>query len=212
LFGFAGGSNLVKKAVAESDVVDLNYIDAAEQYVRDESREAPHNLYTATKALFKAAKAKGGAAEPIFSYGDIDDGSRPVGRVHLLFSEAYADVNWTWDRGTTTWLRSHGTEPHVLENGAQVSAENIVVLHVKVRDSKVLEDVAGYPSPEVTLSGSGKAWLFRDGRVVLGRWIRDRDEDYVLLETKDGNEMKLAPGTTWVELLPTTIPVGIAKR
>jgi hypothetical protein len=211
LFGFAGGSNLVKKAVAESDVVDLNYIDAAERYVRDESREAPHNLYTSTKALFKSAK-KGGAAEPIFSYGDIADGSRPVGGVHLLFSEAYADVNWTWDRGNSTWLRSHGTEPHMLENGRQVSTESIVVLHVKVRDSKVLEDVAGYPSPEVTLKGSGKAWLFRDGRMVLGRWTRDGDEDYVRLQTKDGSEMNLVPGTAWVELLPNTVPVEIAKR
>jgi hypothetical protein len=100
----------------------------------------------------------------------------------------------------------------MLENGRQVSTESIVVLHVKVRDSKVLEDVAGYPSPEVTLKGSGKAWLFRDGRMVLGRWTRDGDEDYVRLQTKDGSEMKLAPGTAWVELLPNTVPVEIVKR
>jgi hypothetical protein len=198
--------------VSEADVVDLNYIDAAERYERDESRTAPHNVYTTTKALYKAAKSRGGPAEALFTYGDDAQAkSRAAGSVHLAFSEAYADVNWAWDRGEEAWLRSHGSEPHLLEGDNQVQADNIVVLHVKVRDSETLQDVAGYPSPEVTLIGSGKAWVFRDGRVILGTWLRDGEGDLTRLETKDGEQIELKPGTTWVELLPTSVPVQFSK-
>ncbi len=212
LFGFAGGSNAVRNQVADADLIDLNYIDAAQRYVRDESREAPHNLYTTTKGLFKAAKSRGGAAEAIFSYSDEVEGrSKPATGVGLLFSEAYADVNWAWDRGSAVWVRSHGSEPHMVESGRQVSTDNVVVLHVKMRASETLEDVAGFPSPELTLVGSGKAWVFRDGRVIPARWVRDGEEDLTRLETKEGDEIQLHPGTTWVELLPTSVPVVISK-
>lgn len=212
LFGNAGGANKVRHAVASADLVDLNYIDAEPVYTRDESREAPHNLYTTTKALYKAGKAKGTDAEAVFVYSDeIDARSKPAKSVHIPFSTTYADVFWTWSKADGEWVRAHGTEPHVMENGEQVSASNVVVMSVKVTDSEIV-DVAGFASPEVDLVGSGKAWIFRDGRVIAGRWIRDGEGDIARFETKDGSEITLSPGNTWVELAPTTISVEVGAR
>ena len=33
-----------------------------------------------------------------------------------------------------------------------------------------LVDVVGYPSPEVELTGTGKAWILRDGKLIVGTW------------------------------------------
>lgn len=210
LFGFAGGAPKVRNEVGKANLVDLNYVDSAEEYVRDESREAPHNLYTTTKKLFKAGASRGSTPEPVFTYEDeLDLKAKPAKSIHIPFSTTYADVYWRWTKGR--WARSHGSEPHLLESGDQVTAANIVVMSVKVSDSEIV-DVAGYASPEVELVGSGKAWIFRDGRVVVGKWIRDREGDVTRLEAKDGSEIPLAPGATWVELVPTTVDVEFSAK
>ena len=79
---------------------------------------------------------------------------------------------WHWNGAKGAWLRSHGDVPHVLEGNERVSATNVVVQVVTVTDSDFL-DSAGNPSPEVDLTGSGKAYVLRDGTVIRGRWERE---------------------------------------
>ena len=210
VFGYAGGVNVVKKEVPAVGLVDVNYIIAADQYTRDPSRDAPHNLYTTTADLWRAAHAKSGAPAPLFSYTPSWDGpARKVSAVHLPYSWV-SDVYWTWDREQRVWLRSHGDEPHMLEDGDQVSARSVVVQVVRVTDSDII-DPAGNPSPEVTLTGSGKAYVFRGGKVVVGRWERPTLDDVTRFVTKDGTEMTLAPGRAWVELLPSWVDVELIR-
>jgi len=212
LFGYAGGAPKVRNAVSKADVVDVNYIDAEAEYTRDESREAPHNLYTTTKKLYKAGGSNDGAPEPVFVYSDeLDLKSKAARSIHIPFSTTYADVNWVWNGADGRWLRSHGSEQHVLENGDQVSTVNVIAMQVEVSDSDIV-DVAGYASPEVTLVGSGKAWVFRNGRVIAGRWVRDAQGDLTRFENKAGDEIPLAPGPTWVELVPTSVPVEYSSK
>jgi hypothetical protein len=76
-----------------------------------------------------------------------------------------------------------------------------VIQEVVVKESDIV-DVAGYPSPEVTLVGEGRAWILRDGRLVPGRWRRPSLGDVTVFETRKGHEISLAPGTTFVQLVP----------
>ena len=64
VFGYAGGRNVVKLEVPAVGLVDVNYIIAADAYTRDETRAAPHNLYTTTDALWRAAKVEGRSPRP----------------------------------------------------------------------------------------------------------------------------------------------------
>ena len=211
VFGYAGGRNVVKLEVPKVGLVDVNYIIAADAYTRDESRAAPHNLYTTTDALWRAGKSKDGAPDPLFTYADAWDGAaKPIRSVHLPYS-GVSDVYWHWNGTKGAWLRSHGDVPHVLEGNERVSATNVVVQVVTVTDSDFL-DSAGNPSPEVDLTGSGKAYVLRDGEVIRGRWERDSLHDVTTFVTKDGTEIALAPGRTWVELLPSWVPIGIERR
>ena len=214
VMGFAGGAPPVRHAIDRSGVVDVNYIVAAKAYVRDPNRPAPHNLYTTTadlwKAGAKASKRREKAPKPIFSYvSEIGGRSRRVARVHLDFS-SYADVYWNWDAKHGVWLRSHGTVPHTLTDGNQVSATNVVVMQVKVGVGGIV-DAAGNPSPKLTLTGQGKAYVFRNGRMIVGRWRRPSLKDVTTFVTRSGDAIGLAPGTTWVELLPNTVRVQTGK-
>jgi len=210
VFGYAGGVNIVKKEVPAVGLVDVNYIIAAGAYSRDDSRPAPHNLYTTTRALWRAARSNTGAPAPLFTYSPSWDGrARKVSAIHLPYSWV-SDVVWTWDRGQRAWLRFHGDEPHQLEGGAQVSAQSVVIQVVTVTDGDII-DPAGNPSPEVELTGFGKAYVLRDGKVIVGRWERETLEDVTRFVSKDGAEMTLSPGRAWVQLLPSWIDVELVR-
>jgi hypothetical protein len=206
VMGYAGGQAPVVRAIDRAGVIDMNYDIAVSAYSRDDSRAAPHNLYTSARQLWKAAKSRDGAPAPVFSYDpEVAGPSRKARTVHLAFS-SYSDVFWAWSRTQSAWLRSHGTVPHVLEDGTQVRAANVVVMQVEVSSGPIV-DAAGNHSPEVELTGSGRAYVFRDGRMVIGRWERETLKDVTTFATKAGGQIALAPGVTWVELLPSTISV-----
>ena len=75
-----------------------------------------------------------------------------------------------------------------------------------------LVDVLGNHSPDVTLTGTGRAWLLRDGKLVTGIWQRTALGDTTVFHTRAGDAFELKPGTTWVELAPKGMPVVFSKR
>jgi hypothetical protein len=48
--------------------------------------------------------------------------------------------------------------------------------------------------------------------VIRGRWERESLKDVTTFVSKDGTEIKLAPGRTWVELLPSWVAVELTRR
>jgi hypothetical protein len=210
VLGYSGANGIVSGLIERSDVVSLDETAGGSAFTRDPNRAAPHNVYADTGALYRVARAGHEAPEPVFAYAaEIEGRSRRASSVHLPFSSS-ADVSWSWDRKAGAWMRSHGAEPHLVEGGEQVSAVNVVVQVVEVTDSRIL-DAAGNPSPEVEVTGSGTAYVLRDGRVIVGRWERPTLDDVTTFVAKDGTEIALAPGRTWVELLPSTVAVEISR-
>jgi hypothetical protein len=51
--------------------------------------------------------------------------------------------------------------------------------------------------------GSNPAWVLRDGKMIRGTWTRKTISDQFTLKDAQGQVIALAPGRTWVELLPT---------
>ncbi|HSL67556.1 MAG TPA: DUF3048 domain-containing protein, partial [Actinomycetota bacterium] len=64
LFGFAGGVPPAVRRVSRAGIQDLNYNVAVDAYTRDPNRSAPHDLYTSTRALYRAGEDTG-VPEPI---------------------------------------------------------------------------------------------------------------------------------------------------
>jgi Protein of unknown function (DUF3048) N-terminal domain/Protein of unknown function (DUF3048) C-terminal domain len=209
LFGFAGAAPRVDKAVEKSGVQDLSFDRpaAAGAYHRDDNRLAPHNLYTSTNALYRAGAVKKGRPRQVFHFGHESLKGKPAPTAHLDFSGS-ADVFWRYKPKRGAYVRFHGTEPHELESGAQVSATNVVVLSVSLRDTGIV-DAAGNPSPEAETVGSGRAFVFRGGRMIAAQWSRKSENAVIHLLDRNGDPIRLARGRTWVELLPKDIAVQL---
>jgi Protein of unknown function (DUF3048) N-terminal domain/Protein of unknown function (DUF3048) C-terminal domain len=205
LMGYSGGVLRIVKALNSAGVVDLSAETsrASAAYHRDANRLAPHNLYTNTKALYAAGKGlyEDVAPDPLFTYAaKAPKGSPKVTEVHVPFSSS-SDVFWKWSSSKRRWLRFHGSEPHVSSDGTQYSAVNVLVQMVKTELTD-FTDANGVSSPKAITIGTGKAYLFRGGKVIKGTWVRDSADQVTKFLDADGNEMELAPGQTWIELLP----------
>jgi hypothetical protein len=210
VLAYSGAAPAVGIAVASAALVPMDETAGGDAYTRDPDRPGPHDLYLDTAALYRLAEAGREVPAPVFVYSQESNApSRRVSAVHLPYSPA-ADVVWTWSRREHAWLRAHGDDPHVLEDGERVSATNVVVQVVEVSNGSVV-DAAGNPSPDVELTGSGRAYVLRDGKVIPGRWTRPSLEDLTTFVAKDGTRITLAPGRTWVELLPSWVEVELSR-
>lgn len=206
LYAYAGAIQPVVNEIdsSRSLLEDVGIDKAPGAYWRDPDRYAPHNLATSTSALYAAARSLGYPEKPphaIFSYGRPSPGGTPASQVNI---RSPLDVTtWTWRRSTGLWYRSYSdTGPAMQGDGAQLAFSNVIVMFVDNDETPWPEDDTGTHEYVVNLKGSGPAWVFRDGRQYYGRWERPRLEDPAVFVEKNGTKVKLAPGTTWEELVP----------
>ncbi len=199
----AGGNEIVRKALAKAKIItiDENTPGGALRRIDRPGVSLEHTLYGNTKTIRKVGARK--FDEPpqpgIFRFGETPPGGRKAKSVTLYFSRANPIV-YTWKNGA--WERSQQGSSFQVEGGT-IAIDNLIVELHKVNYSKKLFDVAGNPSIEIVDPvGEGEALVFRDGRVFEARWSRKAITDRVVYETKNGEEIALAQGTTWVALLP----------
>ncbi|MEO8475644.1 MAG: DUF3048 domain-containing protein [Actinomycetota bacterium] len=204
LLAFSGGAPKVVNIVRKAGVIELTEDDPAPAFTRDDARVIPHNLFTGTQKLWAAAAKAHKAAtapEPVFTYDEATPKpSKKTASATIVFS-SLATAEWHWEGGR--WVRYLDGSPMTLESGDEIAADNVVIQQVETTESTQFSDVADYPSPEVTVTGSGKAWVLRDGKLIIGTWERASEGDLTVFRTKKGDEIALTPGTTFVELAPT---------
>jgi PPE-repeat protein len=88
-------------------------------------------------------------------------------------------------------------------NNQQISAANVVVI--------LVPHVYFTPPPgeivEILLSGTGKAYAFRDGQMFEVTWNRPTNNSVLYLTFADGTQYPFKPGNTWVQVITNTSPV-----
>ncbi|MFZ9725809.1 MAG: DUF3048 domain-containing protein [Ilumatobacteraceae bacterium] len=196
LFVWSGGNAEVTRLIRSSTMVDLSHSSAndAGGYRRESSRSAPHNLIADTSKLWTLAPE--GAAPPAaqFAYRAADEAIPSTARetAGIKLSMDGVRVLWEWSTEFGRFLRSQDDKPHVDVDDVRINSANVVVLYVQYSKS-------GY-SPVAKTIGSGEAWVFTAGKLFQGTWERADAGDPFTLKDTAGNEIKLTPGNTWVEL------------
>jgi len=210
IFAYSGAATGELAVIrADSGALLLTPDDGDAGFRRDPSRPAPSNLFTSTAALYRVAASRGPALPPppeIFTFQSEAPPGVPGTTVAVTFSGA-ANAVWTWTPATGTYARDENGTPHLLADGRQVAATDVVILGVDVRPSGYV-DAAHNPVPEVLVTGSGPCWVLRDGIVEQGRWQRAVPSSPLALTDGAGAPLTLRPGRVWMELLPNPgVPV-----
>jgi hypothetical protein len=205
LFAYSGGAGHVLGIVGRAPVQQLAPGQAGKAYYRSSARRAPHNLYAHTRKLYAHAhgRRRMPAAYLPFAPSAISAATATGKRVRVLnlrFSTG-EHPTWTYDRARHRWKRSEGSRPARAASGARLVANNVIVLRVRTRDAGY-KDPAGNFVPETVLKGSGPAVLATGGRVVRATWHKKGRDRALKFTRPGGGALKVAPGRTWLELVP----------
>jgi hypothetical protein len=202
VFAFSGGAaiNVEAASAAPVTVITENNQDVLVRNAPGQPpRDSPHNLYGLGPQLFGA----GGQPVPspaLFQY--LVNGAPPVVAPGVLsmrigFIAGY-DPTYVWDGASATWKRSMNGAPHTASNGNQLGPNNVVV------------QFTDYPGEGDGITvGEGDVWVFTDGTVRIGRWVRPDHAVPARYVDAAGAPILLRPGTTWVELLPVASAVDV---
>ncbi|WP_278236465.1 DUF3048 domain-containing protein [Isoptericola sp. AK164] len=174
---------------------------------RDPARPAPHDVIGDPETFLAQDDGQRTTPPPqLFRYAPeasrataAGDASSSV-EIDVRLSPAQR-TRWAWDAGSGTWLRSEGSSPSMSTSGVQHAATNVVALRVEVVDTPY-RDASGAAVPETQLVDSeGVALVASAGGYVAAQWSKGSLSDPIEL-TRDGEPVELAPGSTWIELVP----------
>lgn len=203
LFVHAGGSPqaLSYLKTAKSNVFDFNQFSHGGNFIRDDSRVAPHNLYTDPEKLYSGLR-KGPSRDAVPTYtswlfkGETPLDTRPssVNDIVINFSSFNYKVTYKYDRVQNAYTRLVGEKPHVTREGVQLAPKDVIVQFTKVglipNEKQRLD---------ITTVGSGKLLLFRDGTVTEGTWKKESNVARSQFLDASGNPLALNPGQIWIE-------------
>ncbi|HLG67181.1 MAG TPA: DUF3048 domain-containing protein [Acidimicrobiales bacterium] len=209
LFVHVGGINPVLANIAASPLIDLDLGRYGSVIQHPTGRRAPYSTYAATSALWNLRSSDTTPPSPVFSYSTSVPAGYRVSGVAIPFSSV-ADVVWKYDPATGDFLRQYGTAPDVLADGAQNRAANVVVQFVHVTYGPWVEDANGSLEVQANLynDASGQVQVYRNGVLVPGTWHRSSLGQPTQFLTTGGQPIVLAPGPTWIELVPDTVTVS----
>ena len=173
LYAHAGGSPQGLELVENTDqLINLDALKNANgsYFARSSDRDAPHNLFTSSAELERAAKALGVAdlAQPDLGFlfkSDAPAAQRPAAQqIGYFFIYREDDAGWSYDPQTNGYLRLRRGKPaRDAATNAQLWAKDVVVLEIKEAP------LAGDPKGRIeqTVVGSGRArclWMASSAR------------------------------------------------
>lgn len=207
LFAYSGGQPGILALVGPSGAQSLSHDSGVDGLARISTRSAPHNVYADPTKLWAQADA-GHQASPSEQFAFAPDAAQatavtagtPASQLAFNLS-SYAKPQWSWDAASGTWLRSEGTTPATVATGARISAVNIVSITASHPDSG-FDAQHGAPVPTYNLVGSGDGFIATGGKTIAVTWKKDAQDKPLQLFLPDGSPATLAPGNTWVELVP----------
>lgn len=207
LLAFSGGVPPYIAAAEAAGLQTLRQDAGADGFFRSTARSAPHDVHATPQTLLDQADADH-RTPPETQFDHAAEGEQPTavaaGRPTATLDLRMSGISaprWAWSAADGRWLRAEGSTPAVQADGARIGAANVVVLRVDVVQTEA-RDPAGNPVPETVLTGSGPALVASGGHAAEAIWSKAGVSDRVELTDADGDPVALAPGTTWVELVP----------
>lgn len=201
----AGGS---QPALAKIGPSGLKNVDAlvygTSYFYRATDRAAPHNLYTKTDMLanliatlkFNTAPTFKGLARKI----DAPVATPTHTKIDITFGSAAYNVGYQYDATSNSYKRFNAGVASIDRNtSSQITVKNVVVLAIPVSYGTQPD---GKPMSDYALKGTGKAYVFIDGDVIVGTWSKTSDKSPTQILDSTGTAVKFNVGNTWYEAIP----------
>jgi hypothetical protein len=220
LYVHAGGSPQAKALLASSKGRGSFVYNADEfrwgggRYLwRIKTRAAPHNVYTDGKHLRQLARRVGAdpveGQKPAWNFADpLPIEQRPEGGT-ITVPYLANRITYKYDRESNTYRRSVSGEKKQTDAGSKdrIAPTNVVVMAVRFAP---LNDGSHKSRLEAQATGSGKAWISTNGKTIRGTWKKPGFKAKTRFYDRDGNEVTLTRGQTFVQVVPLSAKITVA--
>ena len=211
--------SLISQDAASGRYVELS-ADHSSGYYRVAFRQSPYNMFTSAvaqrDALAKLNKSTV-TAVPKWAFLPAADhsatiagmsGAATVTDITIPYREDTSLVSYKYDPATKTyarWQNSAGKPVRDVDalNNAPVAATNVVIVQTEIWEVAEIVDAAGSHAHDMRLTGTGTATIFRDGLRQEATWSRTDDKSPFVFTNKQGDQIRLSAGQTWVHIIPT---------
>lgn len=200
IVAYSGGQQRFVQLMRSTDVYNAIHgqSDTNDVMYRTKTKAAPHNVLVKAPELI-AMHSDLAPPPQQYAYADEPAGATaaregtPVAGVDLVLGGS-AHPSWRWDAASARWLRFQDGAADLDSAGGQLSAVNVVIVRVAVSND------GGVPKTE--LIGGGDAWALSGGAIVHATWSKPDRTSPIRLVDDTGAVIRLAPGNSWIELVP----------
>lgn len=179
-----------------------------------------HTMYTTTEKLWSVAKKRGWtnldpdgedwqAGFKAWPFEKEAPAAGDKGEIEFNFWEGYAayKVRWQYDKEKDEYNRfSGGKTQSDLNNNQQLTAKNVIVQFTQ--ESSANDGYLGDIHLLYKTEGVGKALIFKHGWAYEGTWQKEDRVSRTRFFDKFGEEIPLAPGNVWIEIVPMGMEVS----
>lgn len=184
-----------------SDVVPyINAMNSDCNFYRVDDKAAPHNSYIKWQEVKDKIDEMGWWKEKqkIRAFKFLSGSEKNEGDSAISIDVEYTSskCEFKYDEKNGKYIRTidNGREYTDKETGKSIKVNNILVQKVT---SSVLDNKGRL---QIDMCAGGEAILFTNGVAVKGTWTRRDLDSRTVFTDKEGNEFKLTPGHTWVEV------------
>jgi hypothetical protein len=198
-FAYSGAQSRLIPRLASSTFIDAPATRVYSGWFDDPARRGPVNHMLTPQKILDVFPEAAVAKDIGFVFSDEPPaGGDPATEVSAQWGSS--SVSFTWDPAQGDYIVGFdGAESRAAEGGAQRAA-TVVIQSVQQRDSGFGDRYGGI-TPQVKSVGSGKALVFRSGKVWEVTWDRPDPEQGTRFILPDGSLMPFSIGQEWIVLL-----------
>lgn len=215
---FCYGQSKPAKEYLEKGYIDaVNGLTYDAGYYRDNSRVAPHNVYTTGERIAKGIEDFGYTTtysethEKVFSFNEEDtdlENGTTANTVHVSFG-SYMKPYFEYDEEKGVYKRyEYGNaqiDSEADEEDNVLEFKNVIVIQSHYECINTKNDLQ-----ELTRVGSGTGYYCTNGKAIPIKWEKSAKKGKTKYLTEDGEVLMLNPGKTWVSIIGDAEGCGVS--
>ena len=194
-FIYSGSQSKLRPALAEANIENLS----AERnppsiYFNIPERNAPYAMMVKPNLLLAKNPDVDQAEGVGWEHGPKDVSAKKILSAKILWPNASYEA--IWNRNEKRFLLNHDNKINLATSGTQLGSPMMIIQLVSINPSEYGDKFGGV-TPKSTVTGSGKAYLLRNGSMTEVVWSRPTAKDPTRWTLADGSEAYFQPGQVW---------------
>ncbi len=201
ILAHCGYSIHTEAVIKELDLKHIDELYNSLYFKREKSRNMPHNLYTNLSRLTQGAEkfnylqTEDVTVAPFFNFKEVQAPGNIVSQISISFT-SHNLVEYRWNPQGEYTRYNEGSLFIDANDGEAVTVKNIIIQFVTLR---TFTDEGHL---DITILGEGNGLYFSEGNVQEIVWQKDSKSERTRFLDKNGREIKVARGNTWIHLVP----------